>query len=156
MWRIYMEPNLPAFVTGESRMATGGAGVLQRGAATYHAIQTHVFSKPNASPTCRRTSRTAQGEGVLPAEARPLCCTAALNRIVPWYVTHMWMATYDNGWRRPATALQVTRWWHRVPVVSRARRLSFNETIEISCNQPGGSLPLNFRIPGWCVPQRLT
>ena len=27
----------------------------------------------------------------------PLCCTANLNRILPDYVTYMWMATYDNG-----------------------------------------------------------
>ena len=28
---------------------------------------------------------------------QPLCCTAAANRFLPHYVTHMWMATYDNG-----------------------------------------------------------
>ena len=27
----------------------------------------------------------------------PLCCTAALNRIGPWFVSHMWMASHDHG-----------------------------------------------------------
>jgi selenocysteine lyase/cysteine desulfurase len=26
-----------------------------------------------------------------------VCRNAALNRIVPWFVTHLWMATRDNG-----------------------------------------------------------
>lgn len=27
----------------------------------------------------------------------PLCCSASLNRMLLYYVSHMWMATYDNG-----------------------------------------------------------
>ena len=27
----------------------------------------------------------------------PLCCTAALNRLIPDYLAQMWKATYDNG-----------------------------------------------------------
>ena len=33
-----------------------------------------------------------------------LCCVAAVNRIVPTYIQHMWMATADQGWRPPSTA----------------------------------------------------
>ncbi len=62
-------------------------------------FKTHVyFQTPNGSfdkspphPTGRKPKKLLQ------SQALPACCTAALNRIVPNYVMHMWMATYDNG-----------------------------------------------------------
>lgn len=84
----------------------------------------------------------------------PLCCTAALNRILPWYVTHMWMATRDSGLAAAcygpcrATALVADR----VPTTLTCRTdYPFDETIEISV-QPGreAAFPLELRIPGWC------
>jgi hypothetical protein len=83
-----------------------------------------------------------------------LCCTAALNRILPNYVTHMWMATYDNG-------LVATHYGpcklsalagDRVPVEIVCRTdYPFSEVIEMAVNPAReAAFPLSFRIPGWC------
>ena len=63
-------------------------------------FRTHVyFQSPDRvvdnSPPCPH-GPGASGCTYKPTHM-PLCCTAALNRIVPNYVMHMWMATYDNG-----------------------------------------------------------
>lgn len=84
----------------------------------------------------------------------PLCCTAALNRIVPNYVMHMWMATYDNGLAAthygPCKVSAVVA--DRVPVEIVCRTdYPFNEVIEMNVNPAGeATFPLSFRIPGWC------
>ncbi|HOM17079.1 MAG TPA: glycoside hydrolase family 127 protein [Thermoguttaceae bacterium] len=84
----------------------------------------------------------------------PLCCTAALNRITPNYVMHMWMATYDNGLAAvlygpcKVSALAADR----VPVEITCRtEYPFNELIEMTI-QPArnATFPLLLRIPGWC------
>ena len=95
----------------------------------------------------------AEGNSYTPTHY-PLCCTAALNRIVPNYVMHMWMATYDNGLAAThygpckVTALVADR----VPVEITCRTdYPFNETIAISVKPArAATFPLSFRIPGWC------
>ena len=84
----------------------------------------------------------------------PLCCTAALNRIVPNYVMHMWMATYDNGlaatYYGPCKVSALAA--DRVPVEIVCRTdYPFNEVIEMSVKPAReATFPLSFRIPGWC------
>ena len=91
-------------VTGEGRMADRlERAFFNAGPATVSRdFKTHVyFQSPNrfakGSPDFPHGPRA--GGGAYQAKHSPLCCTAALNRIVPWFVTHMWMATYDNGLR---------------------------------------------------------
>jgi hypothetical protein len=100
------------------------------------------------------------GGGSYQRKHSPLCCTAALNRIMPWYVTHMWMATYDNGLAATCygpckvTALAADR----VPVeITCKTDYPFNETIEISV-QPAreAAFPLDFHLPGWCTAPALS
>ncbi|MFH1922762.1 MAG: beta-L-arabinofuranosidase domain-containing protein, partial [Planctomycetota bacterium] len=90
------------FVSGEGRMADRAErAFFNAGPATVSRdFKTHVyFQSPNRfanlSPNFPHGPRA--GGGTYQRKHSPLCCTAALNRIVPWYVTHMWMATYDNG-----------------------------------------------------------
>ena len=85
-------------VTGEGRMADRAErAFFNAGAATVSRdFKTHVyFQSPNRfaarSPDFPHRPR-ASGGSYQPKHA-PLCCTAALNRILPYYVTHMWMAT---------------------------------------------------------------
>ncbi|MEI6390793.1 MAG: beta-L-arabinofuranosidase domain-containing protein [Verrucomicrobiota bacterium] len=148
------------FVTGESRMGDRAErAFFNAGPATVSRdFKTHVyFQSPNRfanlSPDFPHGPRA--GGGAYQRKHGPLCCTAALNRIVPWYVTHMWMATYDNGLAATCygpckvTALAA----NRVPVVITCKTdYPFNETIEISV-QPAreATFPLDFRIPGWCA-----
>lgn len=85
----------------------------------------------------------------------PLCCTAALNRIAPWYVTHMWMATYDNGLVAACygpcdvNALAADG----VPVrITCKTAYPFDETIDMIVTPAReAEFPLSFRIPGWCA-----
>jgi hypothetical protein len=95
----------------------------------------------------------AEGTSYAPTHM-PLCCTAALNRIVPNYVMHMWMATYDNGLAAvhygPCKVSALVA--DRLPVELACRTdYPFNETIEISVKPArAATFPLSFRIPGWC------
>jgi hypothetical protein len=146
-------------VTGEGRMAdrTERAFFNAGPATVARDFKTHVyFQSPNRfanlSPDFPHGPRA--GGGAYQRKHSPLCCTAALNRIVPWYVTHMWMATYDNGLAATCygpckvTALAADR----VPVVLNCQTdYPFNETIHVSV-QPGreAAFPLDFHIPGWC------
>jgi len=89
-----------------------------------------------------------------------LCCTAALNRILPNYVTHMWMATYDNGlaatYYGPCKLSALAG--DRVPVEIACRTdYPFNEVIEMSVKPDReAAFPLWFRIPGWCKRPQLS
>ena len=85
----------------------------------------------------------------------PLCCTAALNRIVPNYVMHMWMATYDNGLAatllRPLQGLAP---WRPTACPSRSYAgptTPSTRSIEMAVKPAReATFPLSFRIPGWC------
>ncbi|MBS1853549.1 MAG: glycoside hydrolase family 127 protein [Acidobacteria bacterium] len=84
----------------------------------------------------------------------PLCCTASLNRLLPNYVMHMWMATYDNGLAAmlygPGKVSALVA--DRVPVELTSRtHYPFGESIEIDVQLARETaFPLSFRIPGWC------
>lgn len=84
----------------------------------------------------------------------PLCCTAVLNRILPNYVMHMWMATYDNGLAAthygPCKVSALVA--DHVPAELTCRTdFPFNEIINITVKPAHeATFPLSFRIPGWC------
>jgi DUF1680 family protein len=84
----------------------------------------------------------------------PLCCTASLNRFLPNYVTHMWMATYDNGlaatFYGPSKVSALVA--DRVPAeLTCETDYPFGEAIEIAVKPARpATFPLSFRIPGWC------
>ena len=90
----------------------------------------------------------------------PLCCTASLNRFLPNYVTHMWMATYDNGLAAthygPCTVTALAG--EQVPVELGCRTdYPFDEVIDIAVKPAwAAKFPLLFRIPGWCKQPRLS
>ena len=95
---LYVEPK-PAAEHQRARPTgrSDRAGVLQcRPGDASPAIsrRTSIFNRPTAWPTSRCPPPdmfTFKRKHV------PLCCTAALNRILPNYVINMWMATRDNG-----------------------------------------------------------
>lgn len=120
-------------------------------------FKTHVYFQcpnrfANGSPDFPHGPK-AEGGSYKPTH-NPLCCTASLNRIVPYYVTNMWMATYDNGLAATCygpckvTALVADR----VPVEIVCKTdYPFNETINMSIkSEKEAVFPLSFHIPGWC------
>jgi hypothetical protein len=146
-------------VSGQGRMADRAEqAFFNAGPATVaRDFKTHVyFQSPNrlvdGSPPYPHGPRASGNSYKL--THYPLCCTAALNRIVPNYVMHMWMATYDNGLAAAhygpckVSALAADR----VPVELVCRTdYPFNEVIEISVKPAReAAFPLSFRIPGWC------
>jgi hypothetical protein len=90
----------------------------------------------------------------------PLCCTAALNRILPTYVKNMWMATDDGGLAAtlygPCKVSALAG--DHVPVELTCRtQYPFNETIEIDVRPAHeAKFPLSFRIPGWCAAAKVS
>ncbi|HOY58832.1 MAG TPA: glycoside hydrolase family 127 protein, partial [Verrucomicrobiota bacterium] len=152
-------------VTGEGRMADRlERAFFNAGPATVSRdFKTHVyFQSPNrfanGSPDFPHGPRASGG--TYQPKHSPLCCTAALNRIVPWFVTHLWMATYDNGLAAvcyspsKVTALVADR----VPVVLVCQTdYPFNDTIDISV-QPAREIafPLDLHVPGWCAAPALS
>jgi hypothetical protein len=83
-----------------------------------------------------------------------LCCVGALNRLLPNYIIHLWMATRDNGLAAtlyaPATVSALAG--PRVPVtVSTTTDYPFGETIRLVVKpEREVAFPLYLRIPGWC------
>ena len=147
-------------VTGEGRMGDRAErAFFNAGPATVSRdFKTHVyFQSPNRfanqSPDFPHGPRGSGG--TYQRKHSPLCCTAALNRVVPWFVTHMWMATYDNGLAATCygpckvTAMAADR----VPVeIACNTGYPFSETIDISVRPAREAVfPLDFRIPAWCA-----
>ena len=84
----------------------------------------------------------------------PLCCTAALNRILPNYVQHAWLKTAEGGVAAtlygPLTFTTEVA-GGRVTFVEKTA-YPFDETIEISVTEaPGSTFPLKLRMPAWCT-----
>ena len=79
-----------------------GAGVFQR--RSRHRVTRFQVARlfPESQPICQWLAELS-ARGRWPEAARisrrTVRCVAppALNRVVPYYVTNMWMATYDNG-----------------------------------------------------------
>jgi DUF1680 family protein len=146
-------------VSGQGRMADRAErAFFNAGPATVcRDFKTHVyFQSPNRmvensppQPHGPRASGTNYNR-----VHYPLCCTAALNRIVPNYVMHMWMGTYDNGlaatYYGPCKLSALVA--DRVPVeIVCQTEYPFGETIDITVKpEREASFPLSFRIPGWC------
>jgi len=89
-----------------------------------------------------------------------LCCVGALNRIIPHYVIHMWMATRDNGLAAtlygPCTVSALAG--DQVPVkVTTTTDYPFGETIRMKVEpEKDVAFPLYLRIPGWCKSPQIT
>ncbi len=152
-------------VCGQGRLADRAErAFFNAGPATVaRDFRTHVyFQCPNRvvdhSPPHPHGPK-ASGNSYQPKH-HPLCCTAALNRIVPGYVTNLWMATYDNGLAAVAygpcrVSAMVA---DQVPVALDCRTdYPFDETLEITVTPAReATFPLSFRIPGWCERPSLT
>jgi len=146
-------------VSGQGRMADRAErAFFNAGPATVaRDFKTHVyFQCPNRmvdkSPPHPHGPQ-AEGNSYRPKHY-PLCCTAALNRIVPNYVMHLWMATYDNGLAAthygPCRVSALVA--DRVPVEIVCRTdYPFDDVIAMSVKPArAATFPLTFRIPGWC------
>lgn len=147
-------------VTGEGRIGDRlERAFFNAGPATVSRdFKTHVyFQSPNrfANLSPNFPHGPMASGGAYQRKHSPLCCTAALNRIVPWYVTHMWMATYDNGLAAtcygPGKVSALVA--NRVPVVITSNTdYPFSETIEMTVQpQKKVNFPMELRIPGWCA-----
>ncbi len=88
-----------------------------------------------------------------------LCCVASVNRVIPHYVIHMWMATEDGGLAAalygPCTVSALVG--PRVPVkLTCSTAYPFEETIRVTVDpERAASFPLYFRIPAWCAQPRI-
>jgi len=88
-----------------------------------------------------------------------LCCVGAINRIIPNFIIHMWMATRDNGLAAtlygPSTVS--ARAGAGVPVrVTSTTDYPFGDTIRLTVvPREDTAFPLYLRIPGWCKEARI-
>lgn len=84
-----------------------------------------------------------------------LCCIGACNRILPYFIQNMWMATGDNGLAATlyGPCIINTRVGSNVPVkIVCATDYPFNETIRMTVTpEKRVKFPLYLRLPGWCV-----
>ena len=83
----------------------------------------------------------------------PLCCVAALNKILPNYIQAMWMATDDGGVAATAygpCTFEVKLGGGRA-AFSEKTSYPFSETVEIVVEDaPAAAFPLLVRRPNWC------
>jgi uncharacterized protein len=84
-----------------------------------------------------------------------LCCVGSMNRIVPDYVMHLWMATRDQGLAAtlygPCTVKALAG--VKVPVkLTCETAYPFEEKIRVTVRpERKAFFPLYFRVPAWCA-----
>jgi hypothetical protein len=89
-----------------------------------------------------------------------LCCVGAVNRILPSYITHLWMVTPDHGLAAvlygPCSVSALAG--PGVPVTLTCETAyPFEETVRVTVQpQYKASFPLRFRIPAWCKRPRIS
>ena len=88
------------------------------------------------------------------------CCVGNVNRLIPSYVTKMWMTTPDRGLAAtlygPCSVTAVVG--DNIPVkLACQTAYPFEETnrVLVSPERPA-SFPLRFRIPAWCIKPRIS
>jgi hypothetical protein len=120
-------------------------------------FKAHVYHQ---SPN--RINRNLPGGGPFSYQKThwPLCCTTSLNRMLPCYVGHMWMATYDNGLTAlhygPCKVSALVA--DRVPATLTCQTdYPFNDFIDIAIDPARPAVfPLALRVPGWCATAELS
>jgi uncharacterized protein len=120
-------------------------------------FKTHVYDQ---SPNRINSSLPGGGPFSYQKTHWPLCCTASLNRMLPCYVGHMWMATYDNGLAAlhygPSKVSALVADGVRVALTCQTD-YPFNDFITIAVNPARQAVfPLSIRIPGWCATPELS
>jgi hypothetical protein len=88
-----------------------------------------------------------------------LCCVGAVNRIVPNYIMHMWMATDDGGLAAtlygPCSVNAFVSDHIPVKLVCQSG-YPFEDAISVQVTPAQrASFPLSFRVPAWCRAPRL-
>ena len=89
-----------------------------------------------------------------------LCCVGNMNRIIPNYIIHMWMATREGGLAAtlygPCTVSGFVG--AHVPIkLDCQTAYPFQDTLRARViPSQKASFPLSFRIPGWCKRPRIT
>lgn len=84
-----------------------------------------------------------------------LCCAGSVNRLIPDYVVHLWMATADKGLAATLygpSVVTVNVGADDTPVTLAAdTAYPFEETVRLRVEPARDvSFPLSFRIPSWC------
>ena len=120
----------------------------------------HVYmQQPNRTEAndlsdCSFSGDPGEFLGRYDAKHWPLCCTAALNRILPDYVQAMWMTSADGGVAAalygPCTFCTDLR-CGRMELEERTD-YPFGETVTIVVKTaPDGEVPVRMRLPVWCA-----
>jgi hypothetical protein len=110
--------------------------------------QTHLYLQP-------ANFLHGRGQANYGRSHYPLCCTAALNRILPEYVGGMWLASQDGGLVAACYGPSVLNAMvgERVKVrIASETGYQFTETItmQVAPKRPV-EFPLSLRVPGWCA-----
>lgn len=88
-----------------------------------------------------------------------LCCVGNLNRVIPNYVMHMWMATLDGGLAATLygpSSVQTTVAGDVDVSIEEATAYPFQESIALTVRPAKEvAFPLYLRIPAWCRRPRI-
>ena len=147
-----------AGVTGDGRFADHvERSFFNAGpACTSRDFMRHVyFQSPNRTTGMGDFHAGPAGEGGLyKTKHWPLCCTAALNRILPGYVQWMWMKPASGGLAATlyAPSTLETELGGTAVRLETKTDYPFDETLEmkVSAARPL-RFPLKLRVPGWCA-----
>ena len=147
-----------AGVTGEGRFADHiERSVFNAGAvcASRDYMKHVYFQSPNRTTGKGKFhAGPAGGGGLYKTKHWPLCCTAALTRIIPSFVQGMWMRPAEGGLAATFYAPNVLE--TEVDGISvrieTATTYPFGETVELAVSPSCERLfPLHLRVPGWCT-----
>jgi hypothetical protein len=98
--------------------------------------------------------------GFTPIGHSVLCCVGNLNRVIPNYVMHMWMATLDGGLAATLYGPSAVRTTVAGDVginIKEATAYPFQESIVLTVHpEKDVVFPLYLRVPAWCHEPRIS
>lgn len=116
------------------------------------------YQSPNryseANPGAEPENPGAQSHRFTRIGQEVLCCVGNLNRVIPNFAMHMWMATLDRGLAAtlygPST-VTATVAGHVQTRIEQRTSYPFEESIRLTVTPSEPTrFPLYLRIPGWC------
>lgn len=117
--------------------------------------QTLPGAEPSSPPPGGSFRFTPTGHETTPISRATLCCVGNVNRLIPNYIIHMWMATPDKGLAATlyGPCAVTTKTGEGIPVeLVCETNYPFEEEIRIAVEPERASqFPLYFRVPQWCA-----
>ncbi|MDO4573742.1 MAG: glycoside hydrolase family 127 protein [Planctomycetia bacterium] len=147
-------------ITGNGPMAdkierlffNAGAGTMSRDCTRHVYLQS--LNRPYTTSVVAYNTTHFHQRDVYKRQHNPRCCTAGLNKIVPYFIQYMWMTSQDKGLAAvlyaPNRVTASVADGKKVTLETETQ-YPFQETVAMTLHtQEPVEFPLWLRVPAWC------